>query len=182
MERNEEAEIIGQGNYIRLVRKGGWEYAERLNICGIVGIVAITDENNMVLVEQYRPAVKRNVIELPAGLAGDGPDYSGEELVDAAHRELFEETGYNAESMEFLCEGPPSSGMTNEIITLFMARQLTKIGTGGGDETEDLIVHEIPVYELDKWLQLKRNEGSLIDLRIYTGLYFINKSSEDGGR
>lgn len=172
---NPIAEVIGEGKYARLVNENGWEYVERLNISGIVGIVAVTNDARLVLVEQYRPAVKHNVIELPAGLAGDESNRDDECLADAARRELLEETGYIAERMDFICDGPPSAGMTNEMISLFMAIGLTKAAEGGGDDNEDIIVHEPRLADIDEWLNAKRADGIFIDLRIYTGVYFINR-------
>lgn len=173
MQNSEDTKILAEGKYIRLIEKNGWEYVERLGISGIVGIAAVTDAGNLLLVEQYRPALAKYVIELPAGLAGDSPEFDGEDLSSAARRELLEETGYTASSMEFICEGPPSSGMCSEIITLFKASGLQKITPGGGDETEELIIHEIPVDGIHIWLEEQRLSGKLIDLRIYTALFFV---------
>ena len=116
---------LGEGKYIRLCSRDGWEYAERPGIGGIVVMVPITDQNELVLIEQHRPAVRASVIELPAGLAGDSSDVRDEPLVNAARRELEEETGYAAAEWTHLTEGPPSPGMSTEIITLFLARGLT---------------------------------------------------------
>src|SRR5437588_9174907 len=112
-------QTIADGKHISLVKRGSWEYVTRKGISGIVAIVAVTDDGRMILVEQFRPAVGKNVIELPAGLAGDDHGAqnmsNGEELIDAARRELLEETGYEAQSMELLTEGTPSAGITDEI-------------------------------------------------------------------
>lgn len=168
-------QVLAQGKYMRLMIEGTWEYAQRINVCGIVGVVAVTDDGKLVMVEQYRIPVGRRSIELPAGLAGDTDEFTGEDLYQAAHRELLEETGYKAESMTFLCEGPPSAGTTTEVITLYLATGLTKVGPGGGDHTEDIVVHEIPIEQVPEWLEQKRREGILTDLRIFTGLYFVQK-------
>ena len=117
--------------------------------------------------------VGARVIELPAGLAGDLPGARDEDFREAARRELLEETGYEAESIEFLCEGPPSAGLTSEIQTLLRATGLRKTGPGGGDESEDITVHAISLDQLDAWLTAAVERGCLIDPKIYAGLYFL---------
>lgn len=169
----DELKVLCTGNYLRLMRSDHWEYADRLNISGVVGIAAVTEGNELVMIEQYRPPVGKRVIELPAGLAGDIVGSEGEDLVEAAKRELLEETGYSASTMTFICEGPPSAGTTSEIITMFLAEGLKKVGDGGGDHSEDITVHIVPLDEVHAWLEANRREGLQIDLRIYTGLYFI---------
>ncbi len=168
-----DIEVLGEGRFLRLLRRGRWEFVERPNLRGVVGIVAVTGEGKLLLVEQYRQAVGATVIELPAGLAGDLPGAEGEELATAAQRELREETGYAAARMTFLCDGPPSAGVTNEVITLFLAEGLEKVEDGGGDETEEITIHEVPLAEVARWLEDRRREGKMLDLRIYTGLYFL---------
>jgi ADP-ribose pyrophosphatase len=175
---NNQCHTLFEGEYIRLRRCAHWEYAERHNISGIVGIVAVTPEGRLLLVEQYRYPVARNVIELPAGLAGDSAKTRGEALAAAAHRELLEETGYAAERMTFLTEGPPSSGMSNEIISLFLAEGLRQQHAGGGDDSEELTIHTIPLPEVHTWLEAQRRQGRLIDLRIYTALFFLSQQAK----
>src|SRR5436190_21784999 len=89
-------EVLYEGKFRRYVRRGGWEYVARRNVTGIVGIIAVTDDGKLVLVEQFRPPVGKNVIEIPAGLAGDVAGSEHEALAEAARRELLEETGYEA--------------------------------------------------------------------------------------
>ncbi|CAM2070301.1 NUDIX hydrolase [Sulfidibacter corallicola] len=164
--------ILARGDFVQLVRDGHWEYAERHNATGVVVIVAVTDRHELVLVEQYRPAIGSRVVEMPAGLVGDIPGEERESMERAARRELLEETGYEAGSWEFLTEGPPCSGMVSEIISLYLARDLTKVGEGGGDETEDIQVHVVPLEDIDGWLEDKRRNGVAIDPKTYGGLYF----------
>src|SRR5215831_1758390 len=59
------------GKYLVLIREGHWEYAERVNAKGAAIIVAVTDEQKLLLVEQYRIPVHARTIELPAGIIGD---------------------------------------------------------------------------------------------------------------
>src|SRR4051812_3742020 len=106
--------VVADGKHIRLMKRDKWVYADRPGIMGIVAIVAITDDNQVLLVEQYRPAVDRRVIELPAGLVGDVPGEEHESLVSAARRELLEETGYEARDVWELAAGVPSAGMSSE--------------------------------------------------------------------
>src|SRR5437763_12448041 len=95
-----DEQIISQGKHLTFLRRGGWEMVRRRNICGIVGIVAVTDDRKLILVEQYRPPVGKRVIEIPAGLAGDAEGHRDEALETAAQRELREETGYEAAHMQ----------------------------------------------------------------------------------
>jgi ADP-ribose pyrophosphatase len=169
----DDGTIIAEGTHLRLMRRGNWEYVDRKHTGGIVAIVALTDDGRILLVEQQRHAVNRRCIELPAGLAGDEPAARNEPLVAAARRELLEETGYEADSFDLLTEGPPSAGLTTEQISFYRARGLRKVGSGGGDESEAITVHEVPLSGIDRWLAARAVEGLLIDPKIYTGLYFV---------
>ena len=98
--------ILADGKHLRFVRRSGWEYVERKGVTGIVGIVAVTDDRKLLLVEQYRTPVNQRVIEIPAGLVGDEAAMEEESQIAAARRELLEETGYYAESLSPLASGP----------------------------------------------------------------------------
>jgi ADP-ribose pyrophosphatase len=172
MSQQPKPEVVCDGKHIQLVRQGVWEFARRKGISGIVGIVAVTDDGKLVLVQQYRAPVGANVIELPAGLAGDAKGHEREPLVDAARRELREETGYEARRMDRVAAGAASAGMTDEVMTLFRATGLKKTGQGTGDETEDITVHEVRLDEVIDWLAAREREGKLVDLKVYCGLYF----------
>ena len=82
--------VVTSGKYVNLATRAGWEFVERKNICGIVGIVAVTDAGKLLLIEQYRPPMDKVVFELPAGLAGDIKGSESEDLAIAARRELLE--------------------------------------------------------------------------------------------
>jgi ADP-ribose pyrophosphatase len=164
--------VLAEGRFARLVAKDGWEWVDRVNATGAVVIVATTHDNQLVLVEQFRIPLDRRVIELPAGLVGDGAGDPLENLADAARRELLEETGYQADQLEYLAEGPSSAGLASEVYTLFLARQARRIGPGGGDGSEDIQVHVISLADADAWLEKKRCDGTMVDPKVYAGLYF----------
>ena len=167
--------VLSEGRHIRFVSRGGWEYVERPLPTGIVCIAAMTDENRVVLVEQLRPPVAVPVIELPAGLIGDVAGAEDETLVMGAQRELLEETGFEAGHWELVAEGPPSAGITNEYLHLFLARGLRKVADGGGDHEEDITVHEVPLAEIHAWLAEQARRGAMVDLKLYSGLYFLER-------
>jgi 8-oxo-dGDP phosphatase len=90
---------------------------------GAVAILALDDEGNVVMVNQYRPSVRARFDELPAGLL----DVAGEPALDAAKRELAEETRLAAEEWHVLADLHSSPGMTDEAVRIFLARGLTPI-------------------------------------------------------
>jgi ADP-ribose pyrophosphatase len=164
-----------QGNYLSLLERNGWEFTSRPNATGVVVIIAVTDANEIVLVEQFRPPVGTSVIELPAGLVGDDFDKNESKLA-AAGRELEEETGYVAANLEVFMEAPSSAGMTDEIVTFVWARNLRRTGPGGGIDNEDIRVHTIPIQEVDDWLQKQSQTGKLLDPKIFSALHWISRS------
>lgn len=173
-------ETIGGGKYLRLVRDGRWEFVQRTNTSGVVAIVAVTKDRRIVLTEQYRAAVQCPVIELPAGLAGDVPGTQDEALQAAAERELIEETGYQATKWTLVAHGPPSAGMSDECVTVFLAEGLTKVADGGGDETEAVTVQEVPVDHAVEWLTAAEAQGRMVDPKVFAGLYFAERSRVSG--
>lgn len=166
--------VVGEGRFLRLVRADGWEWAERRRASGVVAIVAVTDAGELLLTDQVRRAVGARVIDLPAGLAGDEVD--GEALAIAAGRELTEEVGYAASAFTRLAAGPPSPGMSSEIVTLMRAHGLRRVDAGGGVAGEDIVVHAVPVAGVRAWLAQREALGALIDLKVWAGLAFISDS------
>ena len=161
-----EREILGDGNFLRLVREEGWERVES-RASGAAAILGVTDEGELLFVEQYRSPVKGKVVELPAGIVGDHEAEPGEESIKAARRELLEETGFEAGEIRFLGSGPSSAGLAAEIIEFFFASKLVKRHGGGGVGQENIVVHVVAWAEAWDWLARKRAAGDMIDLRIY---------------
>ena len=169
-------ELLHAARFLHLCRRGRWEYAERTHAGSAVIVVAVTPEDRLLFVEQFREPIQQRSIEMPAGLVGD---IDGAESIElAAQRELEEETGWRAERVEFLMMGPSSSGMSTEQIAFVRAHGLTRVGAGGGDVTENITVHEIPRSEAPAWLDAKRREGYSIDPKLYAGLYFVERNPD----
>lgn len=163
------------GRFLRLVVRKGWEFVERPGIHGIVLVVAVTPGGGLLLVEQWREAVGARVLELPAGLAGDDESPADEPLEEAARRELVEESGWDAATMERIAVGPPSAGVTSEVVTFFRARSLTKVGPGGGVEGEAITVHEVPLASVEAFAASREAEGVLVDPKVWAGLWFAGR-------
>lgn len=159
-----EPHTVWEGKYLLAIKAGHWEYAERKGRIGAAVIVAVNDEGELILVEQDRIPVGRRCLELPAGLVGD--DSADETLEEAAIRELEEETGYLAERIEVLGDYYSSPGMTSEAFTMVRATGLTRTGDGGGEESEDIVVHRVPVGEVERFVSDKRAAGLGIDAKL----------------
>jgi ADP-ribose pyrophosphatase len=163
------------GRYLSLLERDDWEFVSRSNASGVVVIVAVTDQDELLLVEQYRKPVETLVIELPAGLVGDQTD-PDEPLLEAASRELEEETGYAAEQLEVLMACPSSAGMSDEVIHFIQATGLKRVGPGGGDASESIEVLPVPLDQVDNWLSRQLRAGKALDPKIYAALYWLHKS------
>ena len=134
-------------------------------------IVAVTPENELLLVEEYRYPLHARTIGLPAGIAGDDHE---ETLKEAAYRELIEETGYQPATLRLLCSGPSSPGLTSEIIHFFMAGALVQVSEGGGVDNENITVHRAPLDTIDQWIESQLRQGRVIDPRVYLALRFLH--------
>ncbi len=170
---DDHIEILKEGKYIRFLRRGDWEYIQRVNCTGIVIIVAMTDDHKVVFVRQYRAPVNCDVIEFPAGLVNDGEGEAVETGLQAARRELLEETGYEAGEMVQVFSGPGGAGASSDILTFFLARNIRKVSDGGGDASEKITAYEIPIQEVETWLKAMAGQGVPADPKIYAGLYFL---------
>ncbi|SEQ40767.1 ADP-ribose pyrophosphatase [Solimonas aquatica] len=164
---------LHRGRFLRLVRDRHWEYVSRVNSSGAGFILAVTDAQELLLVEQYRLPLQARCIELPAGMIGDEHEFRHESIEASAIRELEEETGYRGAQAEILISGPVAAGLTSEMLHLVRVTDLTKVGPGGGVPGEDITVHRVALREVDGWLRARAAEGLLIEPRIYTALYFL---------
>ncbi|KGM56673.1 DNA mismatch repair protein MutT [Lysobacter arseniciresistens ZS79] len=170
-------EILYEGPWLRMVRRGRWEYAERTHGNGMaVIIIAVTPDDHVLFVEQYRVPLGARTIEMPAGLVGD--DHAHDTLESAARRELVEETGWEPGRVDVLLVGPTSSGMSSERIAFVRALDLTRVGDGGGVDNEDITVHKVPRAQAPAWLMRKQAEGFELDLKLWAGLWMIDHNPD----
>lgn len=164
-------ETLFESRWLKLQRIGHWDFVRRPHSDSCVGILAITPEEEIVLVEQFRIPVQARVIEIPAGIVGDEEEHLAESLAGTAARELLEETGYRAGKIEKLIDTPTSAGLTSEFIHLFYATELVREHQGGGVAGEDIIVHHVPLKDLRGWLRDQAAAGKIIDFKIHASLW-----------
>jgi len=165
--------VVYEGRWQRMVVRGTWEYSERTHPGGLAAIIiAVTPDDRVLFVEQFRVPLQARTIEMPAGLVGD--IHAGESIEQSAIRELEEETGWTAERAEVLMTGPTSSGASSEKIAFVRATGLRKVGGGGGDGSEDITVHEVPRAQAAAWLAAKMHEGYELDAKLWAGLWMID--------
>jgi ADP-ribose pyrophosphatase len=160
----EPAETVWQGKWIVAKRQGKWEYVSRARGIQAAVIVAIDAEDHVLLVEQYRVPLGQRCLELPAGLIGD--EHDNDTPLDAARRELEEETGYRCEAVEPLGYFHSSPGMVTEGFTLVRATGLTRVSEGGGVAGEDITVHRVAVHDIARFVAARRAEGVAIDVKL----------------
>lgn len=139
---------------------GNHSTREYLDHRGAVAVIAVTDDNKIVMVEQHRYALHQNVLEIPAGkLEKD------ENKLKAAKRELSEETGIEAKSWKALGYIHPAIGYSNEAIYLYIATGLT-FKESHPDEDEFVATKLIPI----KKLYSMAKSGKLTDAKTLSAL------------
>lgn len=162
-------EVMWEGQFVRALRRGKWEYASRARDIRAVVILA-EHEGKVILVDQPRVPTGCRCIELPAGLVGD---HDPQATIEAtAIKELEEETGFTAGQVERLGDFYSSPGMLAEGFTLVRAHGVRKIGDGGGDESEDINVHLVARADIADFVQQKRAEGFGVDAKLLLLLNF----------
>ena len=165
---------VFEGKHLLVLERDDWEYVERKKATEAVAVIAVTNDDQVILTEQHRKPVDARVIDWPAGLVGD----EGENDPEAtAKKELEEETGFRCERVELLARGPSSPGITSEIVRLYRAHDVSRIGKGGGVGSEKITVHLVPRGSVERWLRDREREGVLIDLKLWGGLHFVVTSA-----
>jgi ADP-ribose pyrophosphatase len=167
-ETSMDQEELWAGKFLTVRKSGRWEYVSRTTGRPVVAIVAIDKQDHLILVEQFRPPIGSNVIELPAGLAGDIKGAEDEALLVAAQRELEEETGYTSQQWRRVTNGLSSAGLTDESTEVFAAIDVQQTSAGGGVSGENITLHRVPVKGLMQWL----NQQPLpYDLKLLGAVY-----------
>lgn len=172
------SEVVYPGRLINLrvdtVRTGKGHVVKRevVEHPGAVGIVAIDGGGRVVLVRQYRHAVGRATLEIPAGTLGQGEDPA-----ECARRELHEETGLAAASWRALPRLFPTPGFCNEAVSLFLATGLKSAdGTAEQDLDEDIALAWLPLDEA----VVRVARGEIVDGKTMVGLLLAARERGDG--
>lgn len=163
---DEHEQVMWAGKFITAKTKGKWEYVTRSRGIRAAVILAIDEDDHVLLVEQFRVPLGKPCLELPAGLIGDHDDVADEDAALAAARELEEETGYRAGRIDVVGEFYSSPGMVSESFTLLAAHDLTRVGPGGGVDGEDITVHRVPLAGIEQFIAGARQRGLGIDVRL----------------
>ncbi|MGY5883305.1 NUDIX domain-containing protein [Modestobacter lacusdianchii] len=131
---------------------GGDSVREVVHHGGAVGIVALDDEDRVVMLTQYRHPIGEHLWEVPAGLL----DVDGEAPVDAARRELAEEVQLHADRWSLLTTHHPSPGFCDEKVLLYLAEGLSEVARPEGFVVEheelDMTVQRVPLAEAVQWV------------------------------
>lgn len=130
--------------------------------------ILATNEDKVVLVKQFRPAVVADIYEIPAGIL-DFQSETLEQAIDGAKRELEEETDYQAEQWQEVNSFYVSPGYLDEKITLFHATGLTKVENPlPQDENENVTVHEFTKAEIRQMM----SQGKIVDVKTLYALQY----------
>lgn len=161
--------VIYNGNYLDLINvdvklpNGNFSNRDIIKHPGACAIIPFLNDNEIILLEQFRKPLDKTILEIPAGKLD-----KNEEPLSCAHRELEEETGYKAKNMIYLGSIATAPGFCDEIIHLYKASNLYK-GTKSCDEDE---FTDIKIFTLDKIKNMIKN-GDIIDTKTISILAFL---------
>jgi len=136
-----------------------------------VTAVAITKEQQIIMVRQYRHALGETLLEIPGGCV-DSTDIS---LEAACARELLEETGYRFERLEYLCKTSANPSTNSNLMHIFLATGGEKVSEQQLDDAEDI---EILLFSVEEVKQLMRQNQLLQSMHVTALLYALNKMGE----
>lgn len=173
------SKILCETKFLQLKDEGGWFYAHRPNVSGIVIIVPVIKNEEVLFLKTKRPPlisekVSRFNIELPAGLVGDID--KNESVLDCARKELLEETGLVAAKMKVLTRNLTSSGgLTSETSSLVLAtiKDDTPAQTAQDDGGIILERVRVKIADIPKWLMKQEKEGGSIGAQTLAGVYLF---------
>jgi len=174
-------EIAFEGDYLRVIKKHTvtesgraiiWETIERTNVYnpGIVVVIAITKDGEIILERNWRAAIESYVIQLPGGLC----DIESETAEETARRELFEETGYIARELIPVVTLPPSPVLLSIEGYHFLAPDVVFDGTNEKEVSEEIEVLKVPVNRLEELL-LNPPKETTVDLTVPGILWILEK-------
>lgn len=168
-EKTLEEKLIHQGSFLTIVNQkvklpdGNIAYRDIVRHPGGVAILAFVDEDTIILVEQFRKPLDKEMIEIPAGKID-----KNEEPINCAKRELEEETGYIPGDIKYLGKFATAPGFCDEYIYLFKAIDLKK-GTIGGDEDEFINVMTASITEIKEMIKI----GKIQDAKTIAAMSYI---------
>lgn len=142
-----------------------------LNAPDWINIIALTENLEVVLVEQYRAGIHKSTLEIPGGMVD-----KGEAPIEAAKRELLEETGFQSEKWKLLGKTSANPAFMNNFTSIFLAEECTKTGNQQLDGNEDIDIH---ILELDHFLNLVKNSTihhSVVVAAVAHLLFHMNKT------
>ena len=172
-EKTIDSEIVYKGPVFQVrkhhvVTPGGDSYRDIVEHSGGSIMVAVTDEGKIIMEKQYRKALEKGFLELPAGKADPGEDAE-----TTATRELAEETGYTASSVRRLTSFYPTCGYSNEYLSIYLCRGLT-LGEKHWDKDECI---EILEYDPDELIDMIMT-GEIEDSKTIIGILFARQAGE----
>ena len=178
-EETKKSELIYDGEVLHVYKdnvilpNGENGTREVIRHVGAVGIVALNDENEVILERQFRYPLNREIVEIPAGKLND----KTENRLEAAKREFQEETGYTAKNWVYLGEYAPAAAYTDEIITLYLATDLTR-GEQNFDDDEFLEIFFAPLEDvLNNCMNSLISDGKTI-AAISRACYYLDSQKE----